>query len=123
MGRLTDDMTRLVGEIQTAHGERGRLVQELKRFARELQREGAQRRSMTAADLAGARAAWLGSRPRVMPRVGVSVSAVAAERGVEPEPEALRRNAAGKDRRGGTEGRASAKPHEARTITGRHRRG
>ena len=45
MGRLTDDMTRLVGEIQTAHGERSRLVQELNRFARELQREGAQRRT------------------------------------------------------------------------------
>src|SRR3990170_2127992 len=38
MGRLTDDMTRLVGEIHTARGDRGRVMRDLKRATVEMKR-------------------------------------------------------------------------------------
>ena len=38
MGRLTDDMTRLVGEIQTGHADRARAIQEAKRMTVEMKR-------------------------------------------------------------------------------------
>jgi hypothetical protein len=38
MGRLTDDMTRLVGEIHGARDERGRLVRDLKHATAEMKR-------------------------------------------------------------------------------------
>ena len=36
MGKLTDDMTRLRGDVDTLRGERGALMQELARGARDL---------------------------------------------------------------------------------------
>lgn len=38
MGRLNDDMTRLVGEIHAGRGERGRLVRNLRQATAELKR-------------------------------------------------------------------------------------
>lgn len=38
MGRLTDDMTRLVGEIHAGRGERGRLVQDLRQATTDMKR-------------------------------------------------------------------------------------
>jgi len=52
MGRLTDDMTRLVAEIQIGHGERERLVRDLKRGVQGHRREVARM-------MAGSRAAHL----------------------------------------------------------------
>lgn len=96
MGRLTTEVTRLVGDIHTARDERQRLVRavrqatfEMKRAVARMQRgfqtaraemarrqrrdlrefvSGIERRVMAArnglrTDLAGARAAWLGSVP------------------------------------------------------------
>jgi hypothetical protein len=61
MGRLTDDMTRLMGEIHAGRNDRGRLTQELTYAAAEMKRAVAGLRGTFAADLAGARAAWVGA--------------------------------------------------------------
>lgn len=42
MGRFTDDMTRLVAEINTGRRDRGRLVQEMKRSTADMKRSVAQ---------------------------------------------------------------------------------
>jgi type IV secretory pathway VirB10-like protein len=70
MGRLTDDMTRLVGEIRATREDRGRARVEMKRAVAHL-------RSAFAADLAGARAAWLGAMVPV-PRKGAGTPRIAA---------------------------------------------
>ena len=62
MGRLTEDMTRLVGEIHAGRNDRGRLMQDLTYAAAEMKRAVAGLRGTFAADLAGARAAWLVAR-------------------------------------------------------------
>jgi len=67
MGRLADDMTRLVGEIQAARDDRRRLMRDLKHATVEMRRAVAHLRSSFAADLAGARAAWLGAPASVSP--------------------------------------------------------
>ncbi len=67
MGRLADDMTRLVGEIHAAREDRKHATVEMKRSVAHL-------RSAFAADLAGARAAWLGTRASVSPRGGAPSS-------------------------------------------------
>lgn len=60
MGRLTDDMTRLVAEIHRARRGRGRCVQDVAGAVRAMKRRVALLRSAWTADLAGARAAWFG---------------------------------------------------------------
>ncbi len=71
MGRITDDMTRLAGEIRAGHAARVSFVKDLKREVAAM-REGFRRqnkerartvmalRHEVAADLAGARRAWAG---------------------------------------------------------------
>jgi uncharacterized protein YukE len=71
MGRLTDDMTRLAGEIRDGHTARQSFVKDLKRVVAEM-REGFRRqnkerartvmalRQEVTADLEGARRAWAG---------------------------------------------------------------
>ncbi len=74
MGRITDDMTRLAGEIRAGHAARVSFVKDLKREVAAM-REGFRRqnkerartvmalRHEVAADLAGARRAWFGPSP------------------------------------------------------------
>lgn len=66
MGRLTDGMTRLVAEIQTARRERERSMRDLAQATGAMRREVAHLRSTFAADVAGARAAWLGSTAHIL---------------------------------------------------------
>ena len=63
MGRLTDDMTRLVAEIHEARRARERSVQDRARATRVMRRRVAHLRSAWAAEIAGARAAWSGPAP------------------------------------------------------------
>lgn len=65
MGRLTDGMTRLVAEIQTARRERERSMRDLTQATGAMRREVAHLRCTFAADVAGARAAWLGSTAHI----------------------------------------------------------
>jgi hypothetical protein len=69
MGRLTDDMTRLVGEIKAGHAERVSFVKDMRqevvsmregfcRANQERVREVKGLRQEVAADLGGARRAW-----------------------------------------------------------------
>jgi len=58
MGRLADDMTRLVGEIQAARDDRRRLMRDLKHATVEMRRAVARLRSILASDAAGLRVAW-----------------------------------------------------------------
>ncbi len=71
MGRITDDMTRLAGEIRAGHAARASFVKDLKREVatmrqgfRRQNKERAQTvmalRQEVAADLEGARRAWAG---------------------------------------------------------------
>jgi hypothetical protein len=115
VGRLTDDMTRLVGEIHAGRNDRGRLMQELTQAAAEVKRAVAGLRGTFAADLAGARAAWVGARATVSRGVAESESAGAGEwRTVAERQDALRKAAA--ERRARDETRATPK------ARGRHRR-
>ncbi|MBU2028039.1 MAG: hypothetical protein ABIK91_01865 [Pseudomonadota bacterium] len=71
MGHLTDDMTRLVGEIKAGHSERVTFVKDVQKKVAAM-REGFRRanderiqevmalRQEVAADLAGAHRAWFG---------------------------------------------------------------
>ncbi len=94
MGRLTDDMTRLVAEINTGHSERSRLIpegkhsnsqmmnrfhathtqmareqrQSLQRFTSTLRQTVAGLRMVFAADIAGARAVFFGGAAAVSVR-------------------------------------------------------
>jgi len=65
VGRLTEDMTRLVDEIHAGRNDRRRLTQELTHAAAEMKAAVAGLRGTFAADLAGARAAWVGARAPV----------------------------------------------------------
>ncbi|MDP2658636.1 MAG: hypothetical protein Q8O78_09510 [Candidatus Deferrimicrobium sp.] len=56
MGRITDDMTRLVGEIKAGHRDRQQMMQNLRRNVSGLLKG-------FAGDLAGARRAWGGTSP------------------------------------------------------------
>lgn len=85
MGRLTDDMTRLVGEIHAARDGRGRLMRDLTHATVEMRRAVAHLRRSFVADLAGARAAWLGATAPVSPRAGVSETTAPRGRGVQAE--------------------------------------
>lgn len=89
MRRLTEEMTRLVGEIHAARDDRRRLMRDLKHATAEMKRAVAHLRSSFAAELAGARAAWLGV-PALVTR-GVELAASwqrEPEAEHEPEPEA-----------------------------------
>lgn len=99
MGRLTDDITRLVGEIQAARDDRGRLMLDLRQATAEVRRAVAELRSGFAADLAGARAAWFGARAAVRAHAWVPESPAAEGWGLAAEREAERRPPAGRGRR------------------------
>lgn len=87
MRRLTDDMTRLVGSIHAARDDRRRLLRDLKGATAEMKRAVAHLRSSFAADLAGARAAWLGAPASVARRVEEPPSFAPEKRETEAEPE------------------------------------
>lgn len=112
MRRLTDDMTRLVGRIHAARDDRARLRRDLKHATFEMRRVVAHLRSRVAADLAGARAAWVGAMVAVPTRRAetATIAAPGVEReGVLPrEPAEERRRLKAKH-----EGEARAK-HEAK---------
>lgn len=124
MGRLTDDMTRLVAEIHAARRARERSVQDRARAACEMRRRVADLRSIWTADRAGARAAWSGPAP-LSGAAGVPVTGHSWRWDVEAEHEALPREA--------TEGRgpfeaergapAPPKIRKARRTSGRTPRG
>ena len=63
MGHLTNDMTRLRGEIKALRGARGALMNNLTRGTRDLTTAVAALRQETADDLTGARLAWRGESP------------------------------------------------------------
>ena len=121
MGRLTDDMTRLVGEICAARGDRGRLTQDLKHSAAAVKHAVASLRGAFAADLAGARAAWVGA------------TAAVSRQAEEPEPtgsegwravagrQDVLREAAAERRRLEAERRARDEARAAPKARGRHR--
>ena len=104
--RLTDDMTRLVGEIHAARDGRGRLMRDLTRATVEMRRAVAHLRRSFAADLAGARAAWVGATAPVSPRAGVPETRAPRGRGVEAERGEVLREAAEERRRPEAERRA-----------------
>jgi len=124
-------MTRLVREIHAARDDRGRLMRDLKHATAEMKRAVAYLRSSFAAELAGARAAWLGAMVPVL-RKGAGTPEAAApggERGnVLREPaEQRRRLKAKRPARGEVRPVRKAKRparDKARTVrkaTGRHR--
>ncbi|MEK7757024.1 MAG: hypothetical protein AAB385_07415 [Planctomycetota bacterium] len=114
MGRLTDDMTRLVGEIHAARDERGRATAEMKRSVARL-------RSTFAADLVGTRAAWLGTRAFVSPRAVVPESVAPKGREAKGEREEVLGEAAEERRRLEAERRARAEAEPGRKARGRPR--
>jgi len=131
MGRLTDEMTRLVREIHAARGDRRRLMRDLKHATAEMKRAVAHLRSSFAAELAGGRAAWFGAMAPV-PRKGAGTPETAAPGGeredVLREPaEQRRRLKAKRPARGAARPVRKAKRparDKARTVrkaTGRHR--
>lgn len=90
MGRLTDDMTRLVAEIRGARRVRERCVQDVVCAVRAMKRRVAHLRSTWAADLAGARAAWSGLALSSSV-AGVPATGRLGRRDVDAGHEALRR--------------------------------
>jgi len=121
MGRLTEDMTRLVGEIHVARDGRGRLMRDLKHATVEMRRAVAHLRRSFAADLAGARAAWVGATAPVSPRAGVPETRAPRGRGVEAERGEVLREAAEQRRRPEAERRARDEAQMARKAARRHR--
>ena len=121
MGRLTDDMTRLVGEIHAARDDRGWLLRDLRHATVEMKRAVAHLRSTFAADLAGARAAWFGATAPVSREAGEPGTAPLGSRWeAEAEREDVLREAAEERRRREAERRGD----ETRTVRkarGRHR--
>lgn len=118
MGRLTDDMARLVGEIHAARRARERSMQDLARGARERRRRMAHLRSTWAADVVGARAAWAGA---ALPSgaAGVPAPGRPGRRDVEAADEAVLRE--GTERGGRLEAeRGASAPAKAQRA--RHRR-
>ena len=114
MGRLTDDMTRLVGEIHAAREDRKHATVEMKLSVARL-------RSAFAADLAGARAAWLGTRASVSPRAVVPESVAPKGREVKGEREEVLGEAAEERSRLEEERRARAEAEPGRKARGRPR--
>jgi hypothetical protein len=107
MGRFTDDMTRLVGEIHAAREDRKHATVEMKLSVARL-------RSAFAADLAGARAAWLGTRASVSPRAVAPESVAPKGREEKGEREEVLGEAA-------VERRARAEAEPGRKARGRPR--
>ena len=120
MGRLTDDMTRLVGEIQASRDERGRLMRGLKHAATEMKRVVARLRGTFAADLAGARAAWVGARAPVSRAVGEPGPAAPGGWEAEAEHKDVLREAAEERRRLEAERPARDEARVVRKARGRH---
>ena len=99
VGRLTEDMTRLVDEIHAGRNDRRRLTQELTHAAAEMKAAVAGLRGTFAADLAGARAAWVGARAPVSRGIPAPEPAGAgARRMVAERQDALWEAAAGRRR-------------------------
>ncbi len=119
---MTDDMTRLVGEILAGRNDRGRLMQELTHAAAEMKRAVAALRGAFVADLAGARAAWLGVRAPVSRGIPAPEPAGAAEWRTVAERQDASREAAAERRRLEAERRARDEARAAPKARGRHRR-
>jgi len=89
MGRMTDDVTRLVGEIQASRDDRGRMMQDRRHAMAERRTAVAHLRNAFATDLAGARTAWAGM-PRTVPagrrEVGVEREAAVREAAADQGP-------------------------------------
>ena len=120
MGRLMDDMTRLVGEIRAACDDRGRLMRDLKHATVETRRAVAHLRRSFAADLAGARAAWLGATAPVSPRARVPETTAPRGRGGEAEREEVLGDVAEERRRLEAKRRARAEAEPGRKAGRRH---
>lgn len=120
MGRLTDDMTRLVAEIHRARRGRERCVQDVACAVRAMKRRVALLRSTWAADLAGARAAWSGLTLS-SGAAGVRATGRLGRRDVDAGHEALRREETEKRGRFEAEAGASARgaSRKARRSSGR----
>lgn len=119
MGRLTDDITRLVAEIHAARRARERSMQDLARGAREMRRAVAHLRSTWVADIAGARAAWAGPAPP-SGAAGVPAPGRPGRWDVEAEHEAVPRE---RTERGGRFEAERGAPAPAKTQRARrHRR-
>ena len=121
MGRLADDMTRLVGEIHAARDGRGRLMRDLTHATVEMRRAVAHLRRGFAADLAGARAAWFGATAPVSPRAGVPETAAPRGQGGQAEREDVLREAEEERRRLEAERQARDEAQMARKAARRHR--
>ena len=121
MGRLTDDMTRLVGEIHAGRNDRGRLTRDLKHAAAEMKRAVAGLRGTFAADLAGARAAWVGAGAAGSRGAAEPEPAGAGEWQTVAERQDVLRAAAAERRRLETERRVRDEAHAAPKARRRHR--
>jgi hypothetical protein len=121
MGRLTDDMTRLVGEIHAGRDERGRLIRDLAHATVEMRRAVAHLRRGFAADIVGVRAAWFGATAPVSPRAGVPETSAPRGREVEAEGGEVLREAAEERRRLEAERRARDEAQMARKAGRRPR--
>jgi hypothetical protein len=110
-----DDMTRLVGEIHAARGDRKRATVEMRLSVAHL-------RSAFAADLAGTRAAWLGTRAFVSPRAVVPESLAPKGREAQGEREEVLGEAAQERSRLEAERRARDEAQMARKAGRRPRR-
>ena len=117
MGRLTDDMTRLVREIHAARDDRRRLTRDLEHAAAAVKHAVASLRGT----FAGARAAWVGATAPVSRGVGEPGPAASGGWEAEAEREDVLREAAAERRRLETERRARDEARVAPKARGRHR--
>ena len=111
---MTDDMTRLVGEIHAAREDRKHATVEMRLSVAHL-------RSAFAADLAGTRAAWLGTRAFVSPRAVVPEGVAPKGREAKGEREEVLGEAAEERSRLEAERRARAEAEPGRKARGRPR--
>lgn len=121
MGRLTDDTTRLVGEILAARDERGRLTRDLKDWTAAMKRAVARLRGTFAADIAGAQAAWFGTRAPVTREAGEPGPAAPGGWEAEAEHEDVLPEATEGRGRREAERRARDEVRVVRKARGRHR--
>ncbi len=122
MGRMTDDVTRLVGEIRTGRDDRERMRLELKHATAERSNAVAHLRSTVAGDIAGARAAWFGSMAPLSRRAGTPGSFPARTWEIEVEPEDVVQQAVEDQSPTQGERRVGDDAQPARKARGRHQR-
>ncbi len=121
VGRLTDDMTRLVGEIHAARDDRDRLMWNLTQAAVETRRSVAHLRRGFADDLAGGRAAWAGARVAVSPQAGGPAAVAPSGRGSDGGRESAPREPEADRSHLETERQASHEARMTRKAGRRHR--